>query len=331
MSKAEIEDKLSDPWKFGAWLDLQNGSGVRAFRHICMYLLFPAYFERIASIRHKREILAAFSDKISDPDILKDKSQLGVDKAVFEIRKKLEVQFGTNEIDFYKGEIENLWRNTKQPIESAKPLAKERDTNRRFWLEKTKVKGRQDRENGEHALGNSLWSPHKSSDGKDIYKSMREVKEGDLVFHLIDNAGVSGISVATSKVIKDLKGLDGTEWEGQKCIEVKLEEYITLDPFLDKQWFFNASPYDKLLSNCLGKYKNLFFTKDLEFRQGAYLTELPPEIVSIFAQTYLEHSGKSLPHLKGFSPRIKGFKDVREYSSSQLASELSLLLQEIIH
>jgi hypothetical protein len=37
---------------------------------------------------------------------------------------------------------------------------------------------------GENALGKALWSPQRAEDGKDIYKQMREVEPGDVVFTL---------------------------------------------------------------------------------------------------------------------------------------------------
>lgn len=42
----------------------------------------------------------------------------------------------------------------------------------RFWVEKTIVAGRSDREEGDHALGRALWSPQRSKDGKNIYANM---------------------------------------------------------------------------------------------------------------------------------------------------------------
>lgn len=49
-----------------------------------------------------------------------------------------------------------------------------------FWIEKTLVKGRKDRQIGEHSLGKAMWSPKygKTKSGKqgaDIYKNMRLV------------------------------------------------------------------------------------------------------------------------------------------------------------
>src|SRR5690606_7254171 len=45
-------------------------------------------------------------------------------------------------------------------------------SNTKIWIEKTIVNGRPDRLSGDRALGNVLWSPQKSKDGKDIYKNM---------------------------------------------------------------------------------------------------------------------------------------------------------------
>jgi hypothetical protein len=58
---------------------------------------------------------------------------------------------------------------------------------RQVWIEKTLVKGRTDRQQGDHRLGKALWSPQKNKKGADIYRNMRSVREGDIVLHLIDN------------------------------------------------------------------------------------------------------------------------------------------------
>ena len=46
----------------------------------------------------------------------------------------------------------------------------------RVWIEKTIVRGRADREQGEYALGKMLWSPKQSTSGGDIYRFMRDVQ-----------------------------------------------------------------------------------------------------------------------------------------------------------
>ena len=42
-----------------------------------------------------------------------------------------------------------------------------------IWVEKTKVKGRNDRLNGERAFSKVIWSPKTGKDGRDTYKNMR--------------------------------------------------------------------------------------------------------------------------------------------------------------
>ena len=70
---------------------------------------------------------------------------------------------------------------------------------KRFWIEKSIVKGRSDRESGPHKLGKALWSPTRDARGADVYRNMRLVEPGDIVFHLIDNDRISGVSVVASR------------------------------------------------------------------------------------------------------------------------------------
>jgi hypothetical protein len=81
--------------------------------------------------------------------------------------------------------------------------------NPRFWIEKCKVKGRQDRESGPDALGQALWSPLRDARGADIYRNMRLVEPGDVVFHLVDNDRISGVSVAV--------GRPDLNWSAHRC------------------------------------------------------------------------------------------------------------------
>ena len=82
---------------------------------------------------------------------------------------------------------------------------KQIDIPKRYWIEKTLVTGRPDRNEGERALGKALWSPQRSRDGADIYKNMRLVQRGDLVLHLINNKSISGISIVKEKAIETKK------------------------------------------------------------------------------------------------------------------------------
>jgi len=82
-----------------------------------------------------------------------------------------------------------------------------------YWLEKTTVSGRPDRKEGEVALGKAIWSPQEDRAGRDIYSSMREVKEGDIVYHLVDREKFVGKSVVDEECDDDFYCLEGTEWD----------------------------------------------------------------------------------------------------------------------
>ena len=66
---------IDDPVGFRKWLDQRATAEGRQFRHILLNLLWPEAYERIASGRHKREIVAAFSDLI-DSELQDDDDRL---------------------------------------------------------------------------------------------------------------------------------------------------------------------------------------------------------------------------------------------------------------
>jgi hypothetical protein len=166
---------------------------------------------------------------------------------------------------------------------------------RSVWIEKTLVKGREDREAGEHALGKALWSPQKSKSGGDIYANMRSVNPGDIVLHLTDNNAFTGISVAADNADDRFRGVAGTDWQGD-CYRIPLQEYEALDPPLYRHQLFKTEPYATELKELIeGGAKGVFFNSKLELNQGAYLTEATPTLVSILNRAYQEAAGKPLP------------------------------------
>ncbi|MCO4819904.1 MAG: hypothetical protein KC517_09800 [Bacteroidetes bacterium] len=102
----------------------------------------------------------------------------------------------------------------------------------KVWIEKTIVKGRQDRLEGDLKLGKALWSPTKDKRGADIYSSMRDVREGDIVLHLTDNKGLTAIS-KVSKPYYEGNGAIGSDWEGSAYI-IKLTSFTELNPPLNR-------------------------------------------------------------------------------------------------
>ena len=184
-----------------------------------------------------------------------------------------------------------------------------------YWLEKCDVKGRVDREAGEYKLGDYLWSPQVSEDGKDIYVNMTKAKPGDVVFHLIDRNEISGISIVNDFADETFICLPGTKWAGQAGYAIPLKEYIPLDPSINRDEIFS---YKNELLKILEDNKGLFYNKKLELNQGKYLTELPTELVQIFSKIYDKRAGKHLPHVLLDVP-----KTLIKESLSDMANEIN--------
>lgn len=171
----------------------------------------------------------------------------------------------------------------------------EGDSSPSIWIEKTIVKGRPDRIQGEHRLGQALWSPQRSKSGGDIYSNMRLVKTGDVVLHLTDNEGFTGISVVADKADESFSGVTDTDWYGS-CYRIPLENFTKLDPPLMRDDLLRKQPYaDELKELIEGRTKGLFFNSKLDLNQGAYLTEATPTLASILNRAYLDAAGKPLP------------------------------------
>lgn len=174
-----------------------------------------------------------------------------------------------------------------------------------YWIEKTLVKGRQDRESGSESLGQALWSPQKSKGNRqaDIYSNMRKVRPGDLIFHFTDNKAITGVSIASQKVDDTFKCLDGTDWEGLPGYRIALKDYRVLDtPITRDEIFSHTSELESILINNSG----LFYNKDLNLVQGGYLTSAPIELVNLFNKIYQKNTGENIPYVdaEGFSMTV---------------------------
>ncbi|MBU3926421.1 MAG: hypothetical protein KKB74_01340 [Bacteroidetes bacterium] len=166
-----------------------------------------------------------------------------------------------------------------------------------FWIEKTIVKGRPDREFGNRALGKALWSPRKDKRGADIYKNMRLVKAGDIVIHLVDNKQISGISVAKQRAV-ETDGISGTDWDGESYL-IELEDYVRLDYPIDRQSILNnqnRKTLEEISSN-----SEVFYNNKLELRQGAYLTPCPEKLAGFINELYKKYNSSPLPHFENIN------------------------------
>jgi hypothetical protein len=222
--------------------DLQEGGDRRIFRHMLLYLLFPAHFERICSRPHKLRIIEVFGGRLAqEPDSSAQPSTpCELDQALLRIRRALEHEVGPK-LDFYEDPIKPMWNPETPP----NPEGKDDDAHlrRRWWIEKTIVRERPDRQSGDNALGRSLWSPLRSATGGDIYSAMRNVQAGDVVFHLTDNRAISGVSVVSGPADDKFVGLAGTSWADQAAYRVSLRDFQQLDPPLLRESFFDHEPF----------------------------------------------------------------------------------------
>lgn len=271
---AAVADRLVDQLEYDA----------SAARHILLHLMFPDYFERIASDGQRAAVLETFSDLAG--------ASGSADQRLHRVRVALSQRMNRPDFDFYDSDIEPLWNKkasiTQQPAEPTEP-----PHSPRVWVEKTRVANRRDRTEGPHALGRALWSPQRDRRGGDIYRFMREVKPGDLVLHLTDNKGFTGVSTVAATA-SSFRGIPGTEWEGE-CYRVPLAGFTALTPPLNREVFFSSPWWDELQELLDSGARNLFFSRTGELNQGAYLTPLPQAAVSVLTRAYSSVAGSPLP------------------------------------
>jgi len=169
------------------------------------------------------------------------------------------------------------------------------------WIEKTIVKGRKDRIEGERALGKALWSPKTGSDGRNTYKNMLLVKSGDLILHLIDNSNIAGLSIVADKAI-DASGISGTPWDVPSYI-IKLKDYISLDKPVERTKLLNDQ--NKVVLNRIATDSEVFYNNNLTLRQGGYLSPCPIELLSIINDCYKINSKINLPFIDKLGIKLK--------------------------
>lgn len=113
LTDGQRSDLLSNntPWSFVGWLDSVPNSAKRPIRNALLYFVFPDQLERIVSNDHRKLILAAFKSKLPSDGapLAATPSLLEMDNAILNIRKKLEVENKTTELDFYRSPLQEQW------------------------------------------------------------------------------------------------------------------------------------------------------------------------------------------------------------------------------
>jgi hypothetical protein len=113
-SSEQLSLLQENPWGLCQWVTNIQGGDVRSFRHMFLYFCYPNSFERICSRNNKKQIYAAFASKLdADRDAYNtDPSPCGLDKSIFEIRKVLQAENNTDELDFYLAPLVAQWRKS---------------------------------------------------------------------------------------------------------------------------------------------------------------------------------------------------------------------------
>jgi len=269
----ERQKLMSEYQAFVDWIAQVPQDGHRQLRHMLRFFCFPDRVERMSSNRERWAVLAGFG--VASEKDAKKWSDRKLDEALLTLRKQLEVEHPGETLDFYDAPLRERWKPTDEE-------ETEGGANRRFWVEKTIVKNRPDRQTGENALGKALWSPQRAEDGKDIYRQMREVRSGDVVFHFVDNESLTSFSVAESEADESFVGVAGTAWAGRPAYRIPLSHHQELEPPIDRKEFLQADRYRSAIDELLAGSKGLFFNKEFNLNQGSYLTEAPLKLIQIW-------------------------------------------------
>jgi 5-methylcytosine-specific restriction protein B len=288
-TRATLERKkiFADYASFVNWIDGIPQKGHRQFRHMLRFFCFPDQVERMSSNSERRAVLLGFEAAPKKDVKVWDDRRL--DEELLLLRQKLELKYPGEILDFYEPPLRDQWKPTLLMAADDEAV-----TGPHFWVEKTIAKNRTDRLAGNNSVGQALWSPQRDASGGDIYKQMRNVKPGDIVFHLVDNQAINGFSIVESEADDTFRGVDGTEWADRPSYRIQLNSYREISPAINRSSFLEDDRYRPILDQLLKTQRGLFFNRNYELRQGAYLTEAPLKLVQVLNDISLRKSGLPL-------------------------------------
>lgn len=149
------------------------------------------------------------------------------------------------------------------------------------FVEVTSVEGKPYKQaGGEFELGTSAFSRSSSSNGHDIYGTLREAEVGDLVVHILkDTREIRGVSMVSSTLQTDFEGPPGDSWDQDEQGNgyfLPLGGYIEFDDPVDIDTdFLKNEDYRESLREIYDDNAGLFYDKNFELAQGKYLTKAP--------------------------------------------------------
>ncbi|KVC55645.1 MrcB family domain-containing protein [Burkholderia stagnalis] len=100
---------MEDGWKFDEWLRQVPDWEARQFRHMLLFLLFPDDFERIFGQNDRKTIVRHYSKR--DRRTVNRMDPVQLDRELQAIRKRLESERGTTQLDYYVPPLKGEWRS----------------------------------------------------------------------------------------------------------------------------------------------------------------------------------------------------------------------------
>jgi 5-methylcytosine-specific restriction enzyme B len=114
LPETERQLLVGDPWEFGGWVDRHPYSPGRQLRHFLLTLLFPEHYERIVTGQHKRQILETYLPRFDLGTASVDlKDRLAVDRALYQLRERLEAEYDADPLDYYLEPLRSEWLGSK--------------------------------------------------------------------------------------------------------------------------------------------------------------------------------------------------------------------------
>jgi 5-methylcytosine-specific restriction enzyme B len=106
----EARQTIKDPWLLQDFFDGIDEADGSQLRHMLLHMLFPDFFEFIASGSHKRQIDRAFSGLLKEaPD--------GLDRRLLAIRKELERLLPGQTLNFFRSPLAEAWWSSSDDLD----------------------------------------------------------------------------------------------------------------------------------------------------------------------------------------------------------------------
>jgi 5-methylcytosine-specific restriction protein B len=117
LEPAERVKVFSDYDAFMVWIETVPEDGLRQFRHMLRYFAFPDRVERMSSNIDRRQIAEALG--VAPAADVKHWSDMELDTALLEVRRRLEAEHPGVVLDFYESPLKELWRKDKEDLDDS--------------------------------------------------------------------------------------------------------------------------------------------------------------------------------------------------------------------